>query len=96
MPAYVILITDETHDQAGIDTYRSLAPRARAEGVEFVAARGAPFEVLEGDPAEQVVILRFPDMAAAKKWYFSPEYQDAVQHRLRAAKFRTVLVEGQI
>jgi uncharacterized protein (DUF1330 family) len=43
-----------------------------------------------------VVVLRFPDMEAARKWYFSPEYQDAVKHRLGAAKFRTVLVEGQI
>jgi uncharacterized protein (DUF1330 family) len=95
MTAYVILITDETHDPAGMETYRSLAPKARADGVEFVAARGAAFQVLEGHPAEQVVVLRFPDMEAARKWYFSPEYQDAVQHRLRAAKFRTVLVEGQ-
>ncbi len=51
-------------------------------------------KVLEGAPAESVTIAQFPDMAAAKAWYDSPEYQDAKQHRLSGADFRIILTEG--
>ena len=43
---------------------------------------------------ESVTIAQFPDMAAAKAWYDSPEYQDAKQHRLSGADFRIILTEG--
>ena len=40
------------------------------------------------------MILRFPDMAAAREWYNSPEYQDALQHRLKGANYRVFIIEG--
>ena len=30
---------------------------------------------MEGDPEHLSVVLRFPDMAALRGWYDSPEYQ---------------------
>jgi uncharacterized protein (DUF1330 family) len=51
-------------------------------------------EVLEGPPVDGVVVVEFPDMAAARAWYDSPEYQDAKAHRLKAADYRVMLVQG--
>jgi uncharacterized protein (DUF1330 family) len=94
MPAYVILINNKTTDATELDRYRPKAVAARAvHPVTFLALNGK-YEVLEGAPAESVTIAQFPDMAAAKAWYDSPEYQDAKQHRLRGADFRVILTEG--
>jgi uncharacterized protein (DUF1330 family) len=94
MPAYVILINNKTTDATELDRYRPKAAAARAgHSVTFLAVNGK-YEVLEGAPAESVTIAQFPDMAAAKAWYDSPEYQDAKQHRLSGADFRIILTEG--
>jgi uncharacterized protein (DUF1330 family) len=39
----------------------------------------AQVEVIEGAWPGSVVLMEFPDMATAKKWYYSPEYQ-AILH----------------
>jgi uncharacterized protein (DUF1330 family) len=94
MPAYVILINNKTTNATELDRYRPKAVAARAtHPVTFLAVNGK-YEVLEGAPAESVTIAQFPDMAAAKAWYDSPEYQDAKQHRLSGADFRIILTEG--
>jgi uncharacterized protein (DUF1330 family) len=49
---------------------------------------------LEGDPPEGVVILEFKSVQEAKDWYYGPEYQDRAPHRLAAADYRAVIVEG--
>jgi uncharacterized protein (DUF1330 family) len=49
---------------------------------------------LEGEAPDGVVILSFPDVEEAKAWYYSPDYQARVPHRLKAADYRTVIVEG--
>jgi len=41
-----------------------------------------------------VVLLKFPDMAAARAWYHSPAYQAAKVHRLKGAEYRVILVDG--
>lgn len=51
-------------------------------------------EALEGDAPDGVVILKFDSVEDAKAWYNSPEYQDALPHRLRAADYRVFIVEG--
>jgi uncharacterized protein (DUF1330 family) len=33
-------------------------------------------------------------MEAARRWYDSPAYQDAVQHRFKGAIYRGLIVEG--
>lgn len=51
-------------------------------------------ETLEGDAADGVVVLQFPDRESAKAWYFSPEYQEKVKLRQKAAPYRCLMVEG--
>ncbi|UCE25653.1 MAG: DUF1330 domain-containing protein [Candidatus Zixiibacteriota bacterium] len=52
--------------------------------------------VLEGDwPYQRTVLMCFPDLSEARKWYDSPEYQQLVKNRHRASKANIVLVEGR-
>jgi uncharacterized protein (DUF1330 family) len=39
-------------------------------------------------------VVEFPDMAAARRCYASPEYQAILPLRLAASRGRTYLVEG--
>jgi len=41
-----------------------------------------------------VIVIEFPSLEAAKKFYDSSEYARALEIRLRATKSRLVLVEG--
>jgi uncharacterized protein (DUF1330 family) len=51
-------------------------------------------EMLEGPAIEGAVILEFPTMEAAKIYYRSAAYQEAVKHRFLGADYRVFIVEG--
>ena len=94
MPAYVIAETD-VHDAEQYERYKTAAPATiAAHGGRYVA-RGGELDVLEGDwdPA-RLVILEFDDIETARRWYRSPEYQEAKQLREGAVTMRLVAVEG--
>ena len=82
MSAYIVLLRNETRDPEEMKKYGELAPRAPTQKLEIVAAKTGRFKVLEGGPAEAVVILKFPCWDDALEWYDSPEYQEARVHRL--------------
>lgn len=83
-------ITDE-HEMA---TYRPKAKLARqGHDVTSIAAYGA-LEVLEGTEIDGVAINRFPSMDAAREWYNSDQYQQAMAHRHRGADYQVFLIEG--
>lgn len=94
MAAYLIFIRNKLKDADEIAAYGQLA-RASMEGhsMERVVAYGE-LEVLEGDPAEGVIIFKFADMAAARTWFFSPEYQKSIEYRMRGADYRVLLANG--
>ncbi len=94
MPAYVIVETD-VHDPEQYDRYKAASPGAvHAGGGRFVV-RGGELAVLEGDwDPSRLVILEFPDLEAAKRWYDSPEYEEAKRLRQGAANLRMVAVQG--
>lgn len=94
MTAYVIAEV-EVHDPGAYEDYKALATDAVAKyGGEYIA-RGGAAELLEGWPApRRVVILRFPDLAAARAWHASPEYAPARAIRARSAISRLQIVEG--
>jgi uncharacterized protein (DUF1330 family) len=94
MPAYVIAETD-VHDAEQYEHYKAAAPDTIAAYGGRYVARGGELSVLEGDwLPTRLVILEFDDLDAAKRWYESPEYQEARQLREGAATFRVVAVEG--
>ena len=94
MPAYIIAEVDVTNP-AGYEAYRPLAGASIAQyGGKFIV-RGGKAELVEGtqEPA-RLVVIEFADTAAAKRWYHSPEYQEALKIRLANSTGRVVLVEG--
>ncbi|GGC58960.1 DUF1330 domain-containing protein [Chelatococcus reniformis] len=94
MSAYAIFIRDRMIDPDEMTTYSELARKARGDNPPKLLALYGAHETLEGLAADGVVLLEFPDMAAAKAWYNSPAYQEALKHRKRGADYRVVLVEG--
>jgi uncharacterized protein (DUF1330 family) len=57
--------------------------------------RGAPYETLEGNwQPQRLVVLEFPDMEAARKFYDSPEYAAARAARAGVSDFDMLLVRG--
>ncbi len=94
MPAYVLIDAD-VRDDARYAAYAAEGGRILPElGGRFLA-RGGAIEVLEGTwRPRRLVVIEFPDRAAARRWYASEEYRAARQLREGAADFRAVLVEG--
>jgi uncharacterized protein (DUF1330 family) len=94
MPAYVIVET-EIHDPEQYEQYKAASPAAVAGGGGRFVVRGGELAVLEGDwQPTRLVVLEFEDLEAAKRWYESPEYQDAKKLRDGAANLRMVAVQG--
>lgn len=95
MPAYLIADIAEITDAKSYDEYRKHTPGAIAAfGGKFIV-RGGKTKSLEGGwTQERLVMIEFPDMAAAERFYHSPEYQKILPLRLKASKGRALLVEG--
>jgi uncharacterized protein (DUF1330 family) len=51
-------------------------------------------EGFEGATPDGVVMLEFPTIEAARGWYESGAYQEALPFRQKAANWRVILVEG--
>jgi uncharacterized protein (DUF1330 family) len=94
MPAYVIIETDIS-DPEQYERYKQASPGAVASGGGRFVVRGGELAVLEGDwDPTRIVVLEFPDLETAKRWYASPEYEEAKALREGAAKLNMVAVEG--
>ena len=94
MAAYVIGEIEVT-DQATYDDYRKqVLATVQKFGGRFIV-RGGRIEALEGAWApKRIVVLEFPGMGEAQKWYRSPEYAPLIKLRQKAARGRLILVEG--
>jgi uncharacterized protein (DUF1330 family) len=94
MPAYIIVETD-IHDPEQYEQYKAASPGAvAAYGGRFVA-RGGELAVLEGDwNPKRIVLIEFPDLETAKRFYDSEEYAQAKRLREGAADLKMVAVEG--
>jgi uncharacterized protein (DUF1330 family) len=94
MAAYVIAEIRVTNP-GGYEPYRPLAAASIARHGGRFLARGGKTVLLEGTPApERVVVIEFPDVATAQRWYQSDEYQSALKIRQAASQGRVILVEG--
>ena len=94
MPAYIVVGTD-IHDPEQYELYKQASPAAVAAGGGSFIARGGEVAILEGDwQPKRLVVLEFPDLEAAKRFYESPEYQEAQRLRDGAARLNMVAVEG--
>ena len=94
MVAYVVFTREKMRNPEEYERYREKArPAAAGRPLKPLTVYGK-YEMLEGPAIEGAVILEFPTVEAAKAYYHSPAYQDAVRHRFLAADYRAFIVEG--
>jgi uncharacterized protein (DUF1330 family) len=92
--AYLIVQADVTHADRYAE-YARVAPDIVARYGGRYLARGGRTVTLEGPPARsRVVVLEFPSVEAAERFYASPEYTKARQLRDGAATAQFVVVEA--
>ena len=95
MAAYVIGDIGEIRDQETYAKYRAqVLATIEKYGGRFLV-RGGAHETLEGKwRPGRVVVLEFPDMAAAKAWHSSKAYAPLLKLRQSASEGSLVAVEG--
>ena len=94
MSAYLIGEIDVT-DPAGYEEYRKqvLAVVTKYGGRFLV--RGGKVDSKEGGWApKRIVVLEFPSLEQAQKFYHSAEYAPLIKLRQKASKGKIILVEG--
>jgi len=96
MPAYVVAEID-VHDKVRYEDYKKMSPISiQAFGGRFIV-RGAPTETLEGDwSPKRFVMLEFPSVEVAKKWWSSQEYAKAKRLRQETSYTDMIVVEGLV
>lgn len=94
MAAYVVVQVEVT-DAEKYGAYTKLTPATLERyGGKFIV-RGGAMEDLEGHwDVPRLVVIEFESMAQARKWYSSPEYQEAKAVRAGGANVTFTLVEG--
>ncbi len=94
MPAYVIGEIEVT-DPATFEDYRKRVPSTIEQYGGRYLARGGNVEELEGGwSPKRMVVVEFPTMVQALKWYRSPEYAPLIKLRQKSANCRLILVQG--
>lgn len=94
MAAYVIAEIEIT-DPSAYEDYRRQVPAVVAKyGGKFLV-RGGKVDPKEGGwKPSRIVVVEFPSMAQAQKWYDSPEYAPLIRLRQKASRGKLILVEG--
>jgi uncharacterized protein (DUF1330 family) len=94
MPAYVIANVN-VQDAAAFDEYRRQVPGTIAKHGGRYLVRGGRVERVEGtwNPA-RLIVLEFPSMDEARRWYDSEEYREPKALRMKCAVTDAIFVEG--
>jgi uncharacterized protein (DUF1330 family) len=94
MPAYVIAEVTVT-DPSTMEEYRKQVPATVARYGGRFLVRGGAHETIEGDwKPNRLVILEFPSMEQARRWYDSEEYREPKALRIKSGRTNLVMVEG--
>jgi len=95
MPAYVIAEIDITDPEAYKEYQVAVPATVDKYGGRFLV-RGGRIVAKDGgwDP-KRVIVIQFPSIEAAEKWYHSAEYAPLLDIRLKATKSRLIITEGQ-
>jgi uncharacterized protein (DUF1330 family) len=95
MPAYVIAICRGVSDRRRLEQYWTHSrPTFKGFDVKLLAVYTRVKSLEARHPVEGVVVIEFPSMEDATRWYESPAYQEVRQYRVGAAEFEIVLVDG--
>jgi uncharacterized protein (DUF1330 family) len=92
--AYVISEV-EALDPELFEKYRELAHAAVTKYGGRYIVRGGAIETVEGENSSgRIVIIAFPGIEAARQWYRSAEYAEALTLSRKALKRRLIFVGG--
>ena len=95
MAAYMVC-TMRIHDPETYRKYTAVTPPIVARHGGRFLTRGDEVTTCEGEQfTERLVILEFPNRAAAIGWYQDPEYQAASAFRRASSVGRMILQEGR-
>jgi uncharacterized protein (DUF1330 family) len=94
MAAYVIGDVKVKNPDIYAEYRKQVPATVQKYGGRFVV-RGGAHERVEGTwDAQRIVVLEFPDLAAAKAWYHSEEYAPLIKLRQTASEGSIIIVEG--
>ena len=95
MAAYFLVDIREVKDAPRMEQYKArVAPVVEKFGGRYIVL-GGPFAVVEGTYQPVLpVMIEFPSMDQARRWYDSEEYRDLKQLRLAATVSNGVFMAG--
>ncbi len=94
MAAYVIVDSDIKNLEGMKEYFEKVGATLGPHGGQPIIA-GTNIEKIEGDwNPSRVVVVAFPNMAAAREWYASPAYQEILPIRTANTDDKVILVEG--
>lgn len=94
MPAY-LFVDVELHDPQAYEAYKQAVPALVARHGGVYLARGGEVEVLEGRwQPHRVVLFRFPDRQAIRRFMQDPDYQPWKALRGQVADSRLIAFDG--
>lgn len=98
MPAYMIVTAKIEDRESFIQGYGAAAGKLVEQFGGKYVLRGPGAELLEGGFGDgaSMVISEWPDKAAAKAFWDSPEYQEAKKLREGCAECQVLLIEADI
>jgi uncharacterized protein (DUF1330 family) len=95
MPAYYLVDTREVKDAAQLEEYKArVTPVVEKFGGRYLVIGGRS-ETVEG--SYQIVfpvLIEFPSMEHARRWYDSEDYRELKQMRLTATSGNAVFMAG--
>jgi uncharacterized protein (DUF1330 family) len=95
MPKAYVLAEIQVNNADGYKEYSQQVPATIEKYGGRFLVRGGATQVLEGEwPQRRRVILEFPSVDAAKKWWDSPEYEKPKALRKANSEGRLLLIEG--
>jgi uncharacterized protein (DUF1330 family) len=94
MAAYVLAEIEITNPE-GYKEYTATVPATILQYCGKFLTRGGAVEVLEGEwPQRRRVLIEFPSMDTARRWWNSPEYAKPKAMRRANSTGRLLLLEG--
>jgi len=94
MAAYLIAEIEVLDPQLYEDYRKHVPPLVAQYGGRYLV-RGGALEVKEGDWApKRLVLLEFPSMQQARRFYDSPEYAPLLALRKKATRSKLIFMEG--
>ena len=95
MPAYYLVDIREIKDPGTMEQYRARINAVVEKFRGHYLVIGGPFQVVEGSYQPVFpVMIEFPSMAEARRWYDSEEYRELKEMRLAASVSNAFFMEG--